>query len=431
MKKMKKVIWTNNKNKRQTTICEMNLPGNIEGHNRKNRGNARDRMVVRHYREAQKRKEQGDEVVGELLAESRVLEHCNKKVNKVNEIVAEVVGYESPQVKLPLGVDYEGKRCNNNNMKTKTGTGTIYCLDTIDDDEVHSCTGFSSLASLIAFIVVLSNGDMEEMTKTTTSLTWFEEWFLYFERIWGKRITRWTDCKQKYKISQRTCRRIFDNKLNIQMKVRRKWPRFATLDEDLRLRKTKWSEHFADKRLIMWDNTNVQIPKPSLAEAQRLTYSAYYGGNVGKGSVFIQPCGWMGTGELWMGAVSDSEYMERSQILEYQNMYLPLYDDTKKDSTWNIILDKGYRINTAAMRCGKQTIIQPSFARSDRRFTSTEMIRSAAIAADRAGNERAVRYAKMCGYLRSGLKQNGNVDRLSDVWLAWGFQANFMFRSVH
>ena len=171
------------KNKQQTTICEMNLPSNIYVHKRRNGGNACDRMIVRHYREAQKKKQEGDNDIGELIAESRVLEHCNKKVNKVNEVVAEVVGYDSPQVKLPLGISYEGKRCNNNNNKTKTGTGTIYCIDTIDDDEVHSCTGFSSLASLIAFIVVLNNGDIGAMTKTTTSLTWLEEWFLYFENM--------------------------------------------------------------------------------------------------------------------------------------------------------------------------------------------------------------------------------------------------------
>jgi hypothetical protein len=54
------------------------------------------------------------------------------------------------------------------------------------------------------------------------------------------------------------------------------------------------------------------------AEAQRNTYSLYYGGNVGKGGVYIQPCGWMGTHDLWMGSVSDTEYMLKSKAFEIQ-----------------------------------------------------------------------------------------------------------------
>jgi hypothetical protein len=62
----------------------------------------------------------------------------------------------------------------------------------------------------------------------------------------------------------------------------------------------------------MFDNTNINIRIPSDAEAQRSTYSLYYAGNVGKGACFMQPCGWMGSHEMWTGGVSDSAYMNQS-----------------------------------------------------------------------------------------------------------------------
>jgi hypothetical protein len=99
--------------------------------------------------------------------------------------------------------------------------------------------------------------------------------------------------------------------------ARKSWPQIAGMNEDFQLRQEeKWSEY--DKhRVIMWDdNTSLPMFKPSGARTQRPTFSAYYA----KGSVFIQPCGWMGTGELWEGGVSDSEYMLKSGILEEQKL---------------------------------------------------------------------------------------------------------------
>jgi len=56
--------------------------------------------------------------------------------------------------------------------------------------------------------------------------------------------------------------------------------------------------------------------------------------------------------------------------------------------------------------------------------------RSASIAADLSGNERAVCVAKMSSYVKRGLTTHTDIKHLPDVWLAWSFQANFMFGSV-
>jgi hypothetical protein len=235
----------------------------------------------------------------------------------------------------------------------------------------------------------------------------------------------------KYKTSNRQLRRIFDVKTAIVKRcVLKRWPRFATFDEDVELRKPKWTDYYYQKRLIMWDNTNINMCfKPTSFDIQRSTYSQYYAGNVAKGGVFVQPCGWLGAHELWAGSIMDSEYMIRSKVLTIQETYLKCYD-TKHIEPFTVILDKGYRITAAAWGVGNTFILQPSFARSDRKFTGHESIRNAAIASDRAGNERAVRYSKLCGYIKTGLLQNESTVRLSNVWITWSFQCNFNYRPV-
>jgi DDE superfamily endonuclease len=181
----------------------------------------------------------------------------------------------------------------------------------------------------------------------------------------------------------------------------------------------------------MWDNTGIPMFKPSDPELQRLTYSSYYAGNVFKGAIGIQLCGWITTEELYTGGMSDSEYFLKCDIIKKQQDYVPIYDINNQSTSWTIILDKGYRgANVLAWDSGKQMIVQPCFARSDRRFTSAESLVSAAVAHDRSGNERAVKYIKHCGFLDKGLRGHENEIDMADVWLAWGFQLNFIYKSV-
>mmetsp|Transcript_35202 Transcript_35202/g.71275 ORF Transcript_35202/g.71275 Transcript_35202/m.71275 type:complete len:154 (+) Transcript_35202:1638-2099(+) len=96
---------------------------------------------------------------------------------------------------------------------------------------------------------------------------------------------------------------------------------FVTVDEDKKLRRNKYTSRYKDKQTVFWDTTNVNLPKPSDADLQRLTWSHYYSGNVGKGGVFAQLCGWIGTFALWTGAVSDTDYLGNAGILEMQKQY--------------------------------------------------------------------------------------------------------------
>ena len=118
--------------------------------------------------------------------------------------------------------------------------------------------------------------------------------------------------------------------------------------------------------------------------------------------------------------------MKRSGILNQQEEYLH-DDDENKDINWVNILDKGYKVGAAAWQAGGQLVLQPTFAKAEQKFSTHDTIRSAAIAADRSVNERAVNRCKGCGYLQAGIKPHTDPHRISDVWLAWSFQANFMY----
>ena len=108
-----------------------------------------------------------------------------------------------------------------------------------------------------------------------------------------------------------------------------------------------------------------------------MTYSAHYAGNCAKGGVFIQLSGWIGVEDLWCGATSDSHYQQRNKIFEKQDAFAEtdLVDGRKLPFT--NILDRGYRVNVAAWRAGKQEVIQPNFLKSDERFSARDTIETA------------------------------------------------------
>jgi hypothetical protein len=113
----------------------------------------------------------------------------------------------------------------------------------------------------------------------------------------------------------------------------------------------------------------------------------------------------MGTCELWVGAVSDSEYFKRSGILKQQQQFLEAYDTTTKDTKWYNILDKGYKAGVAAWQSGGQLILQPSFASANEQFSACQALYSAAVAADRSANEHAVWISKASCFLLDGLEK--------------------------
>jgi hypothetical protein len=108
--------------------------------------------------------------------------------------------------------------------KEDNTTQGVVRMDDLTDNQIHVTTGFPTLLSMLGFIAVICKGDIKQITTSSSTLTWFEEWFLYFEILYGKSISRWVDASIKYKASDRTLRRIYDGKLQQVIKCRREWP---------------------------------------------------------------------------------------------------------------------------------------------------------------------------------------------------------------
>jgi len=94
------------------------------------------------------------------------------------------------------------------------------------------------------------------------------------------------------------------------------------------------------------------------------------------------------------------------------------------------IYDKGYRAKMIAWKTGKQRVLQPVWAESDRRFGMNDTLLSAVVATDCSGNERAVLVSKRSWFISRGFMQNMSPTQMNDAWLTWSFQANFMFDPV-
>ena len=251
------------------------------------------------------------------------------------------------------------------------------------DSEVRRRTGFQNLDHLLAYTILLCNGDFEKMLDKKTRLTWFEEWIFFFEYEWGRTIGRWWDAEAAMKIGRQRLMIIFQNKLDMSKTCRDSWPRYSSFDEYFCLMKEKWKEKYEGERVVMWDDTNVNLSfQPNGADEQRLTYSMYYNANCAKGGVFLQLCGWTGVEHLWVGATSDSHYQEHTHIFEKQHSFAKNDLNNGKYIAFTNIFDKGYRVNLPAWRAGRQLVRQPIFKKSDKKFTGRETIHSASIATD-------------------------------------------------
>ena len=113
----------------------------------------------------------------------------------------------------------------------------------IDDREVYRRTGFINKTAMLAFIVVIHNGDIEDISSNKIStLTGLEEWFLYLEIVNGMTIMRWVDCGKQYCIREDIAREVFDHKVALINQCHRSWPMYASHAEDRKLRKAKWDE---------------------------------------------------------------------------------------------------------------------------------------------------------------------------------------------
>ena len=119
--------------------------------------------------------------------------------------------------------------------------------------EIKRRTGFSSEKAMFCYILVVCNGDLTLMLETSSNeLTWYEEWFLFFEMIWHRSASRWIDISQAYKFPRvHILRKVFDKKAYLVKCCRASWPTYVSFEEDNKLRKSKWNGKYKGKRVVM------------------------------------------------------------------------------------------------------------------------------------------------------------------------------------
>ena len=79
-----------------------------------------------------------------------------------------------------------------------------------------------------------------------------------------------------------------------------------------------------------------------------------------------------------------------------------------------------------------QFILEPIFSKTESKFTTIDRLRSASIAGDRSGNERAVRLCKNANIFRNYSttgQKTADIVRLYNFWLTFSFQVNFMYKN--
>ena len=300
----------------------------------------------------------------------------------------------------------------------------------LSDTEVKRRTGYPTMAALLSYLFIVCDGDVDLLQLRNISLTWFEEWFMHFEYKWGRTLTRLWNVRKYYGPICRDIKKVISAKYKIEHQARQKWPMYASFEEDKLLRKEKWNVKYANQRIVMWDMTNVDAYSFSDADLQRLTYSKYYNGNVFKGGVFTQLCGWIGTADLWPGGVSDTDYNRREGYLKLQEDFANNDHVNEAVLPFTNIYDKGYRAKMVAWKTGKQHVLQPVWAESDRRFGRNETLLTGSVATDCAGNERAVNVSKRAWFVNRGFTPNMSPKQMNNAWLTWSFQSNFMFDPV-
>ncbi|KAL9182228.1 hypothetical protein ACHAXT_012880 [Thalassiosira profunda] len=300
----------------------------------------------------------------------------------------------------------------------------------IDEDEVKRRTGFDSLNTLLAYIILINNGDVDRIRRRHSPLTWFEEYFLFFEWKMNETTRRQKDVCANWGLDSHQVITLKDSMLAAEREAVLSWPTFASYEEDRALRdREKWSR-YDEHRTIMWDMTNVTAVQFGDASLQRSTYNEYYGENCFKGGVGLQFCGWQVNWNLWTGFADDSRYHDESGYSDEQKSFQETDLVNGEVKPFLNVLDRGYRVTYAAHQTGGQMVLQPPGSKSERRFKGRETVFAACVAHDRSGNERGVNVSKRAGLFKRGFKQGMNAERFNAAWRTWGFQANFMYKPV-
>ena len=102
---------------------------------------------------------------------------------------------------------------------------------------------------MLSCAAIICNGNLGEMLKSNSKLSWYEEWFMLFEIVWGKTMKRFVDmCSDNnYGIGDKAARSTFDKKIIMVIKCKCSWSMFASFEEDKALKDPTWTSNMATR----------------------------------------------------------------------------------------------------------------------------------------------------------------------------------------
>ena len=98
-------------------------------------------------------------------------------------------------------------------------------------------------SGIVSIYFVICNSDINTIKMRSSSLTWYEEWFLHCEYQWGWALTCISDVKTVYEIRKNNPV-ITTRKYDIELSAVQSWPIYASYDEDIKSRNAKWGQKY-------------------------------------------------------------------------------------------------------------------------------------------------------------------------------------------
>ena len=253
------------------------------------------------------------------------------------------------------------------------------------------------------------------------------------EFLYGHSLKRWkyVTSNSGYDLKCESCRIIVENKLALVLNCRKCWPMHASIAEDIKFRKEIWNLHFPPNLLqliVLHDNTNVTLKELTDAVQHKLTRSEHYKECCVKGGDTCQPCGWNMGLHLCTRNTPDILCVKLVKVLEQQNSFQDYCLNAGLIRKVINIFDKGYRLSLEAAKLD-QICLQPYFAKSYTQFSRHELLSSGAVSCSRPVNKRNIKVMKRSRIIQQVVPTADlDLKRLHNMWIAWGFQVNFMHK---
>ena len=164
-----------------------------------------------------------------MITQQVIESHSKEKVGTACPSVLRVAGTSPSKTKgaktisrgrgaSPFG--YHKVETPDENKKTKTKKISAFFPTKVFPDmisgEVKRRTGFDGPLNMIAYIAIICNGDFSWIRERRSSLTWFEEWFLYFEWKFGQTARRQVDLEKAWGIHNPRINAIKEHKAAIK-----------------------------------------------------------------------------------------------------------------------------------------------------------------------------------------------------------------------